>query len=225
MIDTIDVWRVRPLRRTSNFSGMRALLPADEIARIERGRDPARQRAAITSRAALRLLLADYTRIPASELRLISGKNGKPYLDSSQNSGGITFNFSDSAEMALVAVTRNREVGVDVEQIREVERAMEIASRYFSHESAEQLAKGSDTERSRVFLQNWVRHEALLKARAGSIWKPGSDVVLLTIADSDSYVNQSSKFTVRDVDSGGEYVGALAAEGDGWSIEVKDYGD
>lgn len=225
MTDTIDVWRIWPLRRSGDVAALKAILSADEVARVERMGNAARQHAAITSRAILRLLLAHHTRIPANQLRFISGKNGKPHLDTSQNSAGFTFNFSDSADMALVAVTRNREVGVDVEKVRQVERAREIASRYFSPESADELARATETERSRVFLQNWVRYEALLKARAGTIWKPGTDQYPLTIPEPALYVQQSAIFTVRDIDSGGDYVGALAAEGDGWSIQVKDYSD
>lgn len=222
MTDTIDVWRIRPLRRAGDVTTLKAILPPEELARVERSGDLARQQAAITSRAVLRLLLAHYTHIPANELRLLPGKNGKPYLDTSQNPHGITFNFSDSADMAVVAVTWKREIGVDVEQIREVERATEIASRHFTPESAEELRKASDSEKSRVFLQNWARHEALLKARAGTIWKPNDEKPNLSFPDS-TYVRGGVNFTVRDLDAGRDYVGALAAQGDGWSIDVKDY--
>jgi 4'-phosphopantetheinyl transferase len=225
MTDKIDVWRIRPLRRAGDVAALRALLPAEELARVQRVGDPVRERAAITSRAVLRLLLAHYTHIPANELRLVAGQNGKPHLDSSQNPGGIRFNFSDSADMAVVAVTRNREVGVDVEQIRDVERAVEIASRRFPPASAAELLHASETDRSRVFLQNWARHEALLKARAGTIWNPTGEKIELNFADTQSYVQQSPIFTVRDIDTGDDYVGALAAQGDGWSIDVKDYSD
>ena len=156
------------------------------------------------------MLLSRYTHIPVDELRLIAGKNGKPYLDPAQNPNGVSFNFSDSADMALVAVTWNREVGVDVEQIRDVERAREIASRYFPPERAAELEEASESERNRIFLQNWARHEALLKARGGSIWKSGGD---------------NSLFTVHDVDTGQDYVGALAAQGEGWTVVVRDYSD
>jgi 4'-phosphopantetheinyl transferase len=223
MTDTIDVWRIRPLRRAGDVATLKAILPPEEIARVERGSDPVRRQAAITSRAVLRLLLAHYTHIPANELRLLAGKNGKPYLDTDQNPHGITFNFSDSADMALIAVTWKREVGVDVEQIREIERAMEIASRHFSPEIAEELRKASDDEKSRVFLQNWARHEALLKAKAGTIWKPNDDKPNLSFPDTTSYVKSGVNFTVRDLDTGRDYVGALAAQGDGWSVDVKDY--
>lgn len=225
MTDKIDVWRISPLRRAGDAAALKALLPSEEVKRIERIGDAARQRAAVTSRAVLRLILAHYTRIPANELLLIAGRNGKPYVDPAQNPEHVTFNFSDSADMAVVAVTRSREVGVDVEQVRIVERAAEIAMRHFPPHTAEQLRSASDTDRSRIFLQNWARHEALLKAKAGTIWKPDGERANRASSDSQSYVQAADAFTVKDLDTGLDYVGALAAQGDGWSIDVKDYSD
>lgn len=209
MTDSIKVWRISPLRRVGDVASLRAILPPDELARSERQVDEAKRRAWITSRAVLRLLLAHYTHIPANEIRLVPGRNGKPYLESSQNPSGITFNFSDSGDMALVAVSWNREVGVDVEQVRTIQRATEIAARRFSTEISAEISRTPGSDKDRVFLQNWARHEALLKARAGTIWNQGTE----------------GTFTVRDLDTGLGYVGALAAEGDGWSLEVRDYSD
>ncbi len=189
------------------MTSLRAILPPDELARSERQVDESSRGAWITSRAVLRLLLSNYTHVPANELRLVAGKNGKPHLESSQNPDGVTFNFSDSGDMALVAVAWKREVGVDVEQVRTVERAAEIAARKFSAEAADELNRAADSDRDRVFLQNWARHEALLKAGAGTLWtQPGG-----------------GSYTVRDLDTGSGYVGALAAEGAGWSLTLRDY--
>lgn len=212
MTDTIYVWRIRPLRRVGGAAALKTILPAEEVARVERSGNAESQRSAITSRAVMRLLLAHYTHIPANELRFVAGKNGKPYLEKAQNPLGVTFNFSDSADMALLAVTYNREVGVDVEHVRKIERGMEIAARRFSAESAAELQNASAGDRNRIFLQNWARHEALLKARAGTIWSPDG-------------VQDGAAYAVRDVDTGLDYVGALAAKGEGWSIDVKDYSD
>lgn len=225
MTDTIDVWRIRPLRRAGDVASLRAILPADELARAERQRDDLKLRAWITSRAAMRLLLSNYTRIPATDLRFAAGQNGKPFLQASQNEQGITFNFSDSGDMALLAVGRSREVGVDVEKVREVERAREIAVRRLSSAAAAQLEQVSGEERSRVFLQTWARHEALIKAQAGTIWNPQGEKLNLTLSGAHSYVQSGLSFTVRDLDAGQDYVGALAAQGEGWSIDVKDYSD
>jgi 4'-phosphopantetheinyl transferase len=179
MTDTIDVWRIRPLRRAGDAATLKAVLPREDIARIERLGDPVRERAAITSRAILRILLAHYTHVPANEIRLVPGRNGKPHLDAAQNPEQVTFNFSDSADMALVAVARNREVGVDVEKLRTVEHATELAVRYFPSQTAEELRAMGSEDRSRIFLQTWARHEALLKAKAGTIWNPAGDKVNL----------------------------------------------
>lgn len=227
MTDSIEVWRIRPLRRTGDVESFKAILPSSELARAERQADEGKRRAWITSRAVVRLLLAHYTHIPANELRFVSGKNGKPHLETSQNEHGITFNFSDSADMALLAVSWNREVGVDVEHIREVARAAEIAARRFSSEAVAELQNAAGPDKNRIFLQNWARHEALLKARAGTIWNPEGDRANLTFPDIQSYVQEetSKPFGVRDLDSGREYVGALAAQGDGWSVDIKDYSD
>lgn len=225
MTDTIDVWRIRPLRRAGDVASLRAIVPADELARVEKQGDDVKLRAWITSRAAMRLLLSHYTHIPATDLRFVAGQNGKPFLHSSQNEKGITFNFSDSGEMALLAVGRSREVGVDVEKVRKVERAREIALRRLSPEVAAQLEHMSGETRSRVFLQTWARHEALIKARAGTIWGPQGVQLDLTGAGTESYAQDAPPFSVRDLDAGYDHVGALAAQGDDWSIDVKDYKD
>ncbi len=215
MTERIEVWRIRPLRRVGGAASLRAILRPEEIARADRKVDEGRRHTWITSRAVLRLLLAHYTHIPANELRFVAGKNGKPHLDNSQNQQGITFNFSHSVDMALLAVSWNRQVGVDVEHVREMGRSSEIAARRLSSAASAELQKASEGDKSRIFLQNWARYEALLKARAGTIWNP----------DGDMQQGTPSSFSVRDLDTGSDYVGALAAQGDGWSVEVRDYGE
>ncbi len=223
MTDRIEVWRIRPLRRAGDAASLKSILPAEELARAERQADEGKRRAWITSRAVLRVLLANYTHVPANELRFIAGKNGKPFLDNSQNQQGITFNFSDSADMALLAVSWDREVGVDLEQIRNVERATEIAARRFSTETAAELSRAPESDKSRIFLQNWARHEALLKARAGTIWNPEGASRTLS---SESYADRvTGPYSVQDLDTGSDYVGAIAGEGEGWSVKVNDYSD
>lgn len=221
MAESIEVWRIRPLRRAGDVASFKEILPQDEFDRADRQGDTVKRHAWITSRAALRLILSNYTRIPANELRFIAGNNGKPYLDHAQNSNGLSFNFSDSSELALLAVGWNRELGVDVERIREIERATEIAARRFAPDAAAELARAADKDRSRVFLQSWARHEALLKARAGTIWNPGGE----RTASSSNPHSYTAQFSVCDLDTGDDYVSALAAQGADWSVIIQDYSD
>ena len=56
-----------------------------------------------------------------------------PLLASESGADAIRFNLSHSHGMALYAVTRGREVGVDLEFIRCDLEAEQIAERFFSH--------------------------------------------------------------------------------------------
>jgi 4'-phosphopantetheinyl transferase len=46
----------------------------------------------------------------------------------------LRFNLSHSADVVLLAFTRNKNIGVDVERIRPEFAAKEIAGRFFSQE-------------------------------------------------------------------------------------------
>ena len=105
------------------------------------------------ARAALRQLLGD----ASIEVR----DDGKPVAP-----GGPHFNLSHTDGLAVVAVSREREVGVDVERVRPVERAVAIARRLFSQDEAELVAQAGEETRDLVFLCLWVAHEARLKLGA-----------------------------------------------------------
>jgi 4'-phosphopantetheinyl transferase len=67
----------------------------------------------LAARWALRRVLESYLDRPAAAIELEAAAQGKPRL----RSGELEFNLSHSAGVALVAVTRGRPVGVDVELI------------------------------------------------------------------------------------------------------------
>ena len=93
-------------------------LSADERARAARfhfARDRVRF---LRGRAALRHLLAGYAGLEARALVFAQGAHGKPALPGT----GLEFNLSHSGGCAVLAVTRGRRVGVDVERIQ-AERA------------------------------------------------------------------------------------------------------
>jgi 4'-phosphopantetheinyl transferase len=77
--------------------------------RFEKDRD-----AFIASHGWLRMLLGRYLHADPRSIDFIFGKHGKPAIDGAP----IHFNFSHSGEMAACAVTRDQEVGIDIEWIR-----------------------------------------------------------------------------------------------------------
>jgi 4'-phosphopantetheinyl transferase len=71
--------------------------------------------------------------------------------------------------VALVGVTIGREIGVDVERLREVRHAEHIARRYFHAAEIAAIAAAPASERNTTFLRIWTGKEALLKALGAGI--------------------------------------------------------
>ncbi|HMJ01483.1 MAG TPA: 4'-phosphopantetheinyl transferase superfamily protein [Conexibacter sp.] len=171
----VDVWRAD---LTAAGARERALLSADERARTDRfvrTEDGERWAAA---RGILRALLARYARADPRALRFEPGPHGKPALAGERAVAAradeiepdrLRFNLSHSGDVALYAVTLDRELGVDIELPRRQVDAVAIARRVLGAAEAERLAALDPTERARAFLRAWVRWEAILKCHGTGI--------------------------------------------------------
>lgn len=109
----------------------------------------------------LRRVLSRYLDRAPEEVRLANGEHGKPRL--AEESDRLAFNLSHSGEIALVAVSRGREVGVDVERVRPERDLVALAERALAPEAAAAVREAAEPERARLFYELWTRHEARLK--------------------------------------------------------------
>src|SRR5579862_5158440 len=82
----------------------------------------------IQAHSMVRKVLSAYTGLAPHRIDYEFGPHGKPSL----TEGSIRFNLSHSAGVAALAVTRNREIGLDVEQMRSDVEFLQIAQRFFS---------------------------------------------------------------------------------------------
>ena len=80
--------------------------------------------------ANMRRILGSYLRKPPESLVYREAEGGKPELALESSDAPLRFNLSHSKSVALLAVTLNSEVGVDVEDVRPIER--DVAKRFFS---------------------------------------------------------------------------------------------
>jgi 4'-phosphopantetheinyl transferase len=129
-------------------------LDAREKARAERFRFDHHRRRYVAGHAAFRRILAQYIGVPAAQLSFAYGEHGKPYLPGSR----LQFNMSDSGELALVGVTLDAEIGVDIERIRPFDSAVALAERFLPEADAIEVRKNPAS-----FFRFWTRHEAWLK--------------------------------------------------------------
>ena len=169
-----------------------------EAARAARFRTPDLQRRYLRAHAALRTILGGYT-----DARLdfaISG-NGKPFLPAAPH---VKFNLSHSREMALVAVTPEVEVGVDVEWVRPMPDYRDIAERFFPPSQAAQVTDEAD------FFRRWTRLEAVVKACGTGVYG---------IA-----VEPAGEWTIEELNAAPGYAAAVAAPRDGMRVTMHDFG-
>ena len=224
--DEVHVWRVELAQVAPAEQRWEPILSADERTRAARfhfSRD--RQRYTAT-RALLRMILAGYAESDPKELMFDYSKTGKPSLNSAKNEK-VEFNVSHSGEVALLAFTRGREVGVDVEQIRENFDHEAIARRFFSRQEQSQLAALQPAERCRGFFRCWTRKEAYIKAEGTGLSLPlqqfdvslgAGEASLLLATRPDSA--EAARWTLREVPAGDGYVAALCVQGDGWRLRL-----
>jgi len=117
--------------------------------------------AAVPADEALTRVLALYLGGDSAAIELVRGEHGKPRLAAEPER--LAFNLSHSDGLALVAVTRGREVGVDVEREEPDRDLAALAERALSPEDAAAVRAAGEDERARVFYALWARHEARLK--------------------------------------------------------------
>lgn len=114
----------------------------------------------IASRWLLRKVLGQYLQQAPASLVFNRNEKGKPYL--ANNS--LQFNLSHSGHWALLAATRDRELGVDIEQTRHERDLLGIAESYYHPDELALLKQRQGTEQIHLFYRLWTLKEALFKA-------------------------------------------------------------
>jgi 4'-phosphopantetheinyl transferase len=187
----IEVWRV-------DLEQPAALPPTqEEAARAARFLMPDLGRHFLAAHAALRAILARHTSAP---LEFAEAEKGKPYLVLAPE---VRFNLSHSRHRGLVAVTRDVEVGVDIEILRPMRRYADMAERFFPPDEDQPVDEHD-------FFRRWTRLEALWKARGVGLYGAGA-------------VSQG-EWSVMEIDAGEGCVGAVAAQGREMAVTIHDFG-
>ena len=147
-----------------------ALLDDEEAERSRRFAHSIDRNRFILAHAAVRIILARSLGILPTEVAYESGRNGKPLLAPSDLP--LQFNLSHSQAVGLVAVSRERALGVDIEHVRELADMLEIADQQFAVEEARQLRALPQAERRPAFFRCWTRKEAVIKVHGDGLGYP-----------------------------------------------------
>lgn len=160
----VDIWRVDLNVDEKGLLALKELLSPEELSRFERFRSDDQKRRFAAARGNLRRILARYTGERPQDLVFEYGEQGKPELSSRK----VRFNLAHSGDAALLAVTKDKAVGIDIERIKDLDYA-KIAKHYFSKPEFENIVSLPEDKRKPEFYRAWTRKEAYAKARGGSI--------------------------------------------------------
>ena len=169
----IHIWSFSLAPDPSRVAALRPLLDHEEIARVERYRFDHLKRRGVVRRGRLRQVVGAYAGIEPKDVRFDYGEKGKPLLAADQQGEEILhFNLSDSEDLAVYAVTRGCEIGVDVEMLRPMPDADSIAVSFFAAAERDVLAGVGEGEKSQAFFNCWTRKEAYIKAIGEGLSEP-----------------------------------------------------
>ncbi len=213
--DEVHVWRVD--LDGAPEAAVASSLSADERERARRFRFERDRQRFVAARGLLRRLVGRYLDQEPARVRFGYGPRGKPFVDAA---GGLRFNVSHSAGLALVAFAWGREVGVDVERLRPVPEAEDIARQYFSRWEESELRRLPEGERAAAFFRCWTRKEAFVKATGDGLSRP-LDAFDVTLAPGEparlvrvaGEPEAARRFWMVDVSPGRGFAAALAIEG------------
>lgn len=165
----IHLWQVSLDQVPPIVSRLFELLSADERTHAENIQAEQERDHYIIGRGALRTILARYLGISPEQVQLEYNAHGKPTLPGNIP---LRFNLAHSNDLMVVAVTLQREIGIDIEHLHLMPEAQNIANRIFTKTEIKSLRNLPESQRLEGFFIHWVCKEAYLKALGNGFARP-----------------------------------------------------
>ena len=195
------------------------LLSAAEQERAARFKFDEHRNRFVIAHTALRRILAGYLEVEPQELEFREGAQGKPALVLAADQSPLAFNLSHSHEAALIAVTLNREIGVDIEYMKPDFDWQSIVENFFAPGEIARLNALPSTVQRAAFFACWTRKESYIKAKGGGLSiplrefevsvEPGGPAALLACSND---LQEVKRWAMANLDVGPRYAAAVCVE-------------
>ena len=228
--DEIHVWRASFHQLAPYQSRFHPLLSEDEKGKARRYKFEDNRSEYILGRGFLRHLLGKYLDQDPASLHFVYSPYGKPSLLGEAGPQRLVFNVSHSHGIILLAFSRGRELGIDLERIRPESTHDGVAERFFSRQEVSTLRSLPEHAQPLGFFNCWTRKEAYIKARGEGLslplnqfdvsLVPGEPAALLESRVDPADIN---KWTLHALHMGTQYAAAVAVEGHEWRLKCWDW--
>lgn len=216
LIEILAVSLEAPLPAVHELAGFLSREERDRAARFVRAGE---RRRYIVARGCLRMLLAERLACAASAIEIAYLAHGKPIIAGRHSNSGLCFNLSHSDGLAVYAFAHRKRIGIDIERVRSLANADDIAEHMFSRSERKTYFSLDPPDRPLGFFNCWTRKEAFVKATGDGLSRPldsfdvslapGDEARILGLRDGsrDSCGWNLESFAVTD-----DFVGAVVTQ-------------
>jgi 4'-phosphopantetheinyl transferase len=216
--DEVHIWIVDIEKNSTDLRYFRELLSSEELLQADKFIfEQDRIRYSLTH-GVLRLLINMYTGINKKNINYTLGKFHKPGLQASSGKE-LCFNLSHSGNYILFAFSWAKELGIDIEQIRDMQDADSIIERFCSEKEKVEYFSIQKENRTKAFFKCWTRKEAYIKARGDGLYfplnnftvsiKPDTQPALIEVKDEPL---ENNRWKLHDLKINDLYSSALVAD-------------
>lgn len=216
----IDLWKIDLKSEDRNIFMHAQFLTSEEHARAGKYVNGKKSREFIITRSVLRNVIGHVLNENPKYLDISYTRLGMPVLSRQSGSSAIFFNVSHSYDLALIAVTVEDPVGIDIEKMREDVDHEALSKRFFSETEYSDIMQYEGQERLRAFFATWTRKESIVKALGTGI-ASGLKSFDVTVDPSASPELRATRWdddvekhwTLNTIDADKEYFACLASTG------------
>jgi len=170
---SVRLWWCRLRADGSDAESFEAILSDDERRRAARfGMALLRDRY-VTGRVALRRVLGMILDIAPADVCIVRGTRGRPHVN---DAVGIDFNVSHTGDCALVGVSTDARIGVDVERRDRQINVEGLARKFLTAGERDALDPLDDDARRVHVLTLWTCKEAMSKATGDALSAPFASI-------------------------------------------------
>jgi 4'-phosphopantetheinyl transferase len=127
----------------------------------------------LVTRALVRTVLSRYVTIDPKDWVFSTNSYGRPEIANVlPDDSRLSFNLSHTHSLIVLGVTKQRALGVDVENVRSREAAIGVANHYFAPPEVATLNAAPGHEQHYRFFEYWTFKESYIKARGMGLSLP-----------------------------------------------------
>lgn len=212
----IHLWIARLIATEDRFRALLDMCSPDEKQRADAFRFENLKESFIVGRGLLRSILGFYLGQRPEHIHFQYGTKGKPLLPSVPEQT-LHFNLAHSEDLVIYAISRDCELGVDVECLREVSDPIGIAKHFFAKPEYLDLLRLLPVQRTEGFFNCWTRKEAFLKTVGDGLSVPLSEFQVSLVPDQPAEFRKFnddryrfSQWSLLHLRPATGYIGALA---------------